>query len=1204
MQIGDLFATLSLQYSDFSSGLKNATREAYKAGKEMGKALGSESSKGISEAASAAKDASSSFSQMGRNLKNVVSGIIMAQTFYRVANAIQDATASLFEFNNNIEEANIAFKYLLGNAGAGRAFVTMLQDFAATTPFTYESAEKGSRQLLSMGFAASEVLPIMRTLSDATVVAGGSADQFERIVYALGKIKTSNKVMTRDLMQFANAGVPVFQILREELGLSDEELKNVAKSGVSADQAIQAILAGLEKRYKGASEEISNTTRGLLNQVSDNFLIIGGDMVRGLSNRFKDVLRTLNDGMSRAREIVQTFGFGGLIDTIFPPGMQTQIRAFFAYIGGAFRSIGQLIAALSPIVREFFFAFVNVFNAAAPLIIGVVQALTALLRMVTQNTGAIRLLAFTLTGLFIASKVATAVTFLTKAVKGLGIAGIVSQFVTMLGKAIGFLTTMMMKNPVIAVISVLTMALLALAMSTQTAKRWVDSLTKSIAQLLGINIDSVWEPVDPSEAASDLEDFYKALEDTAGAVEDVGEGIEDSGKGADKAKKKNEKWLASFDEVFPVKEALDDMADAAGGAGDAMGDLGSGLGNVPKLPDFKPPNLPDVKPLEMKPIVIPPPTLPPLTPITKWQGDFNEIMDALRKKAMEPIRVPAIQIPDFAPQIDKVREKLGQLRSDVIDGFESMLERGRSISADFGSVLDGVMADVSAYMQLPGEWALQVGESISVHFDAFREKAAEFGGNISADLAPAGQAIAAFANDVATQMGQALDGVKNFGIGGAAALLAFIGTSELMKKWGSDSTGAVESFAAQAATSLGMFVATGQGLIRDFVNNTINDMMGWATDNTTQVDGFTGAAETAIAGFTANSEEQFRQWTANTAQQIVDWNTAMTGNFQLWSDTTKQNITDWSTNTQENFTMWKDLTGQTFTEWFEGSAGGFQAWGETSGGNIASWATSAMGNVAMFVTNSSGNFQKWIQGTGKSITEWGNVTGQNFATWSGNAQQAIIDFASGAWGNFDSFLVSSSQAVKNWANNLLENIFEMARSAAETLGDLAKSLGGSAVSFVSSGAKKVGGALSSAGEWASKNKNILIPVALGLGAIAGVGAIIATGGTAAAPILGGLGALAGFETGGIIDQDSIVRVGEKGRREAIVPLDNATYMAPFADAIASRIGAYVGNGGYQEQQDLRPLYVGTLIANEQGLQELNRQLKIIDEDEMRRRGQL
>ncbi|WP_373892767.1 phage tail tape measure protein [Virgibacillus sp. CBA3643] len=44
----------------------------------------------------------------------------------------------------------------------------------------------------------------------------------------------------------------------------------------------------------------------------------------------------------------------------------------------------------------------------------------------------------------------------------------------------------------------------------------------------------------------------------------------------------------------------------------------------------------------------------------------------------------------------------------------------------------------------------------------------------------------------------------------------------------------------------------------------------------------------------------------------------------------------------------------------------------------------------------------------------------------------------------------------------------------------------------------------------------------------------------------------GYETGGIVGKEHLAKVGEGNKREAIIPLQNKRYMAPFADAVFSR----------------------------------------------------
>jgi hypothetical protein len=88
--------------------------------------------------------------------------------------------------------------------------------------------------------------------------------------------------------------------------------------------------------------------------------------------------------------------------------------------------------------------------------------------------------------------------------------------------------------------------------------------------------------------------------------------------------------------------------------------------------------------------------------------------------------------------------------------------------------------------------------------------------------------------------------------------------------------------------------------------------------------------------------------------------------------------------------------------------------------------------------------------------------------------------------------------------------------------------------------------------------------------------------------------ITGFATGGIIGRDSIVRVGEGGRNEAIIPLQDGSAMAPFADAVAARLGMNSGGGQQQTSNSQQPiLYVGTLIADDRSLKELNRRMQVV-----------
>ena len=91
-------------------------------------------------------------------------------------------------------------------------------------------------------------------------------------------------------------------------------------------------------------------------------------------------------------------------------------------------------------------------------------------------------------------------------------------------------------------------------------------------------------------------------------------------------------------------------------------------------------------------------------------------------------------------------------------------------------------------------------------------------------------------------------------------------------------------------------------------------------------------------------------------------------------------------------------------------------------------------------------------------------------------------------------------------------------------------------------------------------------------------------------------------TGGIVNRNQLVNVGEGNRKEAIFPLTSEG-LRPFAQILINELGL---NGGTvranQNAQQLQPLYVGTLIADDRSLKELERKMQVIRMSENQRKG--
>jgi hypothetical protein len=73
--------------------------------------------------------------------------------------AVQAATTAL-KFDNMQQQSTLAFETMLGSADAAKKMVGDLVQFAANTPFEMPGLTKSTQQLIAMGFAGKDALPM------------------------------------------------------------------------------------------------------------------------------------------------------------------------------------------------------------------------------------------------------------------------------------------------------------------------------------------------------------------------------------------------------------------------------------------------------------------------------------------------------------------------------------------------------------------------------------------------------------------------------------------------------------------------------------------------------------------------------------------------------------------------------------------------------------------------------------------------------------------------------------------------------------------------------------------------------------------------------------------------------------------------------------------------------------------------------------
>lgn len=235
--------------------LINAQGRFVKEGEQVGQAAGE----------AAGHKFSLGFSEKARANSQMFAGILAGLTGGAAA-----AGVGLVKLAGDAEQAQVAFTTLLGSADKAKSFLVDLNQFAANTPFELTGLQESSKRLLAFGFQAQQIIPMMTAIGDAVGSLGGGADVLDGVVTALGQIQAKGKLSAEEMAQIAERGIPAWQFLADQMGITvPEAMKKAEQGAISASEAIPAILQGMQNKFGGGMEAQSKTLLGMWSTTTD-----------------------------------------------------------------------------------------------------------------------------------------------------------------------------------------------------------------------------------------------------------------------------------------------------------------------------------------------------------------------------------------------------------------------------------------------------------------------------------------------------------------------------------------------------------------------------------------------------------------------------------------------------------------------------------------------------------------------------------------------------------------------------------------------------------------------------------------------------------------------------------------------------------------------------------------------------------------------
>ena len=231
----------------------------------------------------------------GISSKAIALGNLMADAFEKVASAIGDVIAQGVEYNAQIEQYQVALTTLTGSAEKADSIIQQIKEDAAKTPFDVAGLTQANQLLISAGVDSAKAREDVLALGNAISATGGGNAELSRMAVNLQQIKNVGKASALDIKQFAYAGIDVYGLLADSMGIAREEATEMDVTYEDLTKALRK--AGEEGgKYFGAMENQSKTLNGQISTLKDNFASFAGEAAEPLFTFLKDeALPIIND---------------------------------------------------------------------------------------------------------------------------------------------------------------------------------------------------------------------------------------------------------------------------------------------------------------------------------------------------------------------------------------------------------------------------------------------------------------------------------------------------------------------------------------------------------------------------------------------------------------------------------------------------------------------------------------------------------------------------------------------------------------------------------------------------------------------------------------------------------------------------------------------------------------------------------------------
>ena len=386
-----------------TDALKRITSELSQLNSKMGgvQQTARQTAESMSKLATVGAKVQNVFGRFGQFGMNAVYFSAMGAAIGTVSMAFEEGISTLVGYNARMQDTQIAFKTMIGDAGAAKVYIDMMKDFAAKTPFEFKSVEQASNKMMAYGWKVKDIIPDLTAIGNAASALNVGEEGINRMILALGQLSLKSRANAQDLRQLEEVGVDALGYLAKKFNLTADAFDDLSKTGISGAEAMRAVLEGManDPKFADMMAQKSKTMTGLWSTLKDNMSEIMGKIGEGMSTQIGGALTRITETTQKFVEDMREGGISMAFQNILPPDVFNLLERLSNTFSRVWNDVVQLGGATSTILIP---AFGGAIDVGDKLINGVLTVLEPAIQGISNNMDAFQATITGVTGAFAA----------------------------------------------------------------------------------------------------------------------------------------------------------------------------------------------------------------------------------------------------------------------------------------------------------------------------------------------------------------------------------------------------------------------------------------------------------------------------------------------------------------------------------------------------------------------------------------------------------------------------------------------------------------------------------------------------------------------------------------------------------------------------------------------------------------------------------